>query len=114
MRFSRSDACFTAIILALVAFLSYLFVRDINLVVGRAGAEELGTIVLRKRTVTRRQASSYRWERLRHDSPVYRGDTIRTADLSEAQIVLGKELTLDVFENSLLTVSIADGVEEIV
>ncbi len=114
MRFSRSDACFTAIILALVAFLSYLFVRDINLVVGRGGAEELGTIVLRKRTVTRRQASSYRWERLRHDSPVYRGDTIRTADLSEAQIVLGKELKLDVFENSLLTVSIADGVEEIV
>ncbi len=99
--------------LVLVFFLVDLFIRDINLVLGGNGAKEIGTIAYKKRSATRRQASSYRWERLRNESPVYQGDTIRTADLSEASIVFDDQVELDVFENSLLTLLVVDGVSQL-
>ncbi len=112
MRFSRSDVLFTGIILALVSVLVVLFVRDINLVLGGSGAEEIGTIAFKKRSATRRRASSYRWERLRSETKVFQGDTIRTADLSGVTIVFDDETELEVFENTLMTFLVVDGVSQ--
>ncbi len=112
MRFSRSDAYFSIVILALVGLLAFLFVQDLHRAIVNADSRELGTIVFRKRTAMRRQASSYRWERLKNESAVYEGDTIRTASLSEAGISFDDGASLDLLENTLVTISTAGGVSE--
>lgn len=102
MKLSRSDVAVTLLVCLLSSFLILLFVRDLNAVLARGNEAELGSIVFRKHTATRKPAHSLQWERLRNHSTIYQGDTIRTADVSEAAVFFGDGTSLDVFENSML------------
>jgi hypothetical protein len=48
--------------------------------------ESVGTIVIGNNVIQRRMANRVRWERLTVNAPVYAGDQIRTADLSDATL----------------------------
>jgi hypothetical protein len=80
----------------------YLFVADLNAVSTRSGERELGTVVFKKLTATRKAPSGLEWERMRDNSPVYEADTLRTADLSEASINFDDGTSLDMLEDSML------------
>jgi hypothetical protein len=108
MKFTRSDAAITAAVLALSSVLFFFFLRDVNALSSGAAADALGSIEFRKNTATRKAADSMRWERLRDKATVYRGDTIRTAELSEAGIKFDDGTQLDVFENSMLRLDVSD------
>ncbi len=105
MRFSRSDAAVTAAVVILSSFLFFLFWKDLNSIAVRNNETALGDIVFRKGSATRRSLSGMNWERLRSQSPVYGGDTIRTADFSEAAVFFEDGANLDLFENSMIKLS---------
>lgn len=58
--------------------------------------EEIATITFKYRTAQRRFEDGTIWDRLKQESPVYNGDTIRTADYSEATLhfIDGNEMSL--------------------
>lgn len=112
MKFSKSDAFFSVCVLLCSAYLLYLYVLDVNAEIASGRATELGTIVFRKNTATRKPSESMRWERLRNLSTIYEGDTVRTSDASEAAVNFEDGTSLDVFENSMLKINFAGPVQE--
>lgn len=64
-------------------------------------------------TAQRRLADRVLWDRLRRESPIYSGDVIRTANLSEATIRFsgGREMSLT--ENTLIRIRMRDGSTEV-
>lgn len=58
--------------------------------------ERIATITFKYKTAQRKFEDGTIWDRLRQESPVYNGDTIRTADLSEATLhfIDGNEMSL--------------------
>jgi len=102
MRLSRSDVAVSAALLLGAAGLMSLFVADLETVSGRNGEKELGTVVFKKLSATRKASSAFGWEQMRNDSPVYNADTLRTADLSEATVYFDDGTSLDMLEDSML------------
>jgi len=67
-----------------------------------AGAEEIGTIIYKRKVAQRKYSDRAIWEELRSNAPLYSYDSVRTAEDSEATLVLkdGTEISLD--ENTLI------------
>ncbi len=67
-----------------------------------AGAEEIGTIVYKRKVAQRKYSDRAIWEELRSNAPLYSYDSVRTAEDSEATLILkdGTEISLD--ENTLI------------
>ena len=89
-----------------------LFWLDLNSTFMRQNEEPVGTITWKYKAAQRRFSDRVLWDRLRRDSPVYNGDFIRTASMSEASIgfINGGEISL--LENSLVQIfALADGFE---
>ncbi|GHV20160.1 hypothetical protein FACS189494_03360 [Spirochaetia bacterium] len=80
------------------------FFRDLYGTLTKADEKPVGTIQFKQRTAQRRFNDRVVWDILKTDSPIYNGDVIHTADLSEAMIILegGEKITLA--ENSLIHV----------
>jgi len=87
-----------------------LFWNDLNMTLSRMGETPIGTVSFRYNTAQRRFIDRVIWDRLRNDSPVYNGDVIRTADLSEATIVFTGGGSIELFSNTLVQV-FADKIE---
>ena len=80
-----------------------LFRRDLAQTINLYNVKPVGTIIIKKNTVQRRVADRVLWDRLRVESPVYLGDTIRVADLSAAMLDIdGRQIDLD--ENTLIRI----------
>lgn len=107
MRFSRSDAAIFSLVLVFSSILLLFFLRDVNRVAERNGGVVLGAVTFRKNTTTRRSESSMRWEKLVGGSAVYRNDTIRTGDLSEASMTFKDGSTLSLYENAMIRIGTA-------
>jgi hypothetical protein len=65
-------------------------------------AEPIGTITFKYKAAQRRFEDRVLWDRLKTESPVYDGDLIRTAELSEARVAFAVGSTVDLAENSLI------------
>ena len=89
--------CITGILLSLNFFRLDLF-RTMT----RQTEQPVGTITFKYRAAQRRFADRVLWDRLRKESPVYAGDFIRTAELSEATISFAGGAVIDLAENSLI------------
>jgi hypothetical protein len=100
--------CFagTAVSLNLFRLDLYATVRNLN-------AVPLGVVGFKYNTAQRRLGNRVLWDRLRQDSPIYNGDIIRTANLSEAIVYLteGREISLG--ENTLIQIRMRGGNAEI-
>lgn len=88
-------------------FCIYLFRQDLNATFTRFGEKPIGTIILKNNLVQRRFIDRLVWDRLRIDVPMYNGDLIRTADLSEAIITFEFGDIVELYSNSMVQV-IAD------
>jgi hypothetical protein len=80
------------------------FYRDFTETFSRLNESPIGTITFKRRTAQRRFADRLFWNYLQRESPVYDGDLIRTADLSEAIVTLAGGAAIDMGENSLIQI----------
>jgi hypothetical protein len=90
-----------------------LFRIDLFTTVRNLNAVPLGVISFKYNTAQRRISSRVLWDRLRTESPIYDGDIIRTASLSEAIVRFsgGREINLN--ENTLIQIRMQGGNAEI-
>jgi hypothetical protein len=79
-----------------------LFWRDLNLSLARLSEQPAGTITYKYRAAQRRFVDRVLWDRLKQESPVYGGDYIRTAELSQATIRLNAGDIIALEENTLI------------
>ncbi|MDR0301973.1 MAG: hypothetical protein LBI04_06650 [Treponema sp.] len=82
----------------------FLFWKDLNSTFSRLGEMPVGTITFRYNTAQRRFIDKMIWDRLRDESPVYNGDLIRTADLSEATITFAGGDIVEMTSNTLVQI----------
>jgi hypothetical protein len=92
------------------AFFSFWFFwRDLNRAINRNQAP-VGTITFKKGGAQRRLGDRVLWDRLRRESPVYAGDFIRTAELSDATVSFSnREQRFSLSENSLIQIRTEGG-----
>jgi LysM repeat protein len=101
-------------LMVLVVFIStavlglLLFRADLMRTIEARDAESIGIIIIRNNVVQRRHDDRVLWDRLYVDSPVYSGDLIRTAELSDASIHLDLN-QIDVNENTLIRIQKSSG-----
>ncbi|MDR1626058.1 MAG: FecR family protein [Spirochaetia bacterium] len=87
----------------------YLFWRDLNMALTRLNEEPVGIITFKYNAAQRRFSDRVVWDRLQTRSPVYNGDFIRTAGLSDATITFRDGgAAIDLAENSLIQVHFED------
>ncbi|GBU28872.1 hypothetical protein R84B8_02434 [Treponema sp. R8-4-B8] len=95
----------TSVLCAAGFCLCFLFFwKDLNAAFSRTGEQPVGIITFRYNTAQRRFIDRVLWDRLRNDSPVYNGDVIRTADLSEATITFSGGDIVDLTSNTLIQI----------
>jgi hypothetical protein len=88
-----------------------LFQRDLFRTLSRLGEQPVGTITWKYKAAQRRFADRVLWDRLQLESPVYNGDLIRTAVLSEASIrFFSGSGTIELAENSLIRIFAQDAI----
>jgi hypothetical protein len=83
-----------------------LFRMDLFRTLNRQNETPIGIISFKYRAAQRRPIDRVIWDRLRTESPVYNGDTIRTAELSEATLTFAGGETLDLTENTLIHITV--------
>jgi hypothetical protein len=99
------DALVVILCLLFALFFVHRFWTDLNQRMVKAGEQPVGTITFKKKAAQRRFIDRILWDRLQRESPVYNGDVIRTAEISEASITFnggGQVINLD--ENSLIQI----------
>jgi hypothetical protein len=81
------------------------FWREYNRTLVKLNEKPVGSIVFKNRTAHRKIENRVAWDRLKQESPVYNGDTIRTAEASEAFITFEDEVTkVNLYENTLIQI----------
>ena len=99
-----------AIILCLIgAAISYWFFHNSFFrALTKMNEVPIATITFKYKTAERKFMERVVWDRLRQNSPVYNGDTIHTADISEATIWFDDGTTLALDENTMAQVFLHD------
>ncbi|MDR1895064.1 MAG: hypothetical protein LBQ61_10340 [Spirochaetales bacterium] len=85
---------------ALLGF--WLFWSDLNRVLAERSEQPVGRVTYKRHTVQRRLEDRLVWSLLPAESPVYNGDLIRTAELSDATITFVSQDRVTLSENSLI------------
>lgn len=75
--------------------------------------EQVGTITFKQKTVQRKYSDRTVWESMESSFPLYNKDSIRTGDLSDAEITLNDGTKLEVDENTLIMLNISKDEQEI-
>jgi hypothetical protein len=106
MKLSSSHIVVAAgtVIILVLAFFLY---RDITMI-GAGGGEKIGVITFKKRVAQRKFARQVVWQEVEANMPVYANDTIRTEDLSEAEIELKDGTRIKLNEESMIILSLKD------
>jgi hypothetical protein len=86
-RFRLADFLVILLCLSGAVFSVIMFRLDLKNLDSRNGSP-VGTIIIGNNVVQRRMANRVLWDRLTVDSPLYAGDLIRTADLSDATLYI--------------------------
>jgi hypothetical protein len=85
-----------------------LFILDLNQTFSRMGEEPVGIITYKYHAAQRRFSDRVLWARLRRGTPVYNGDFIHTAQLSEAAVSFAGGEVVDLQENTLIQIFVGD------
>lgn len=80
------------------------FITELNAVLVKLNESPVATITFKYRTAQRRTLDRILWDRLRQESPVYNGDTIRTAERSEATLHFSDGSSVGLTENTMIQV----------
>ena len=90
----------------------FLFQNDLFMTLRSLTNEPVGTVTVRNNTVQRRLSDRGVWDRLFVESPVYNGDTIRVARLSDAILNIDNN-AIELGENTLIHIRVSEGVPQI-
>ena len=93
---------FVCLLCAAVNFL--LFYQSFFRALEKFNEAPIATITFKYKTAQRKFLDRVVWDRLRQNSPVYNGDTIHTANLSEATVWFDDGTVLDLAENTMAQV----------
>ena len=104
-RFKDFIAIFFFLFIAVLCIDMYR--HDLLQTLSLQNVEPVGTVVIKKNVVQRRISSRVLWDRLSTETPVYIGDVIRVADVSEATLYVGDN-TLDLEENTLIRITLSE------
>ena len=85
------------------------FYESLNSSLTKLNEKPIATITFKHRTAQRKFEERMIWDRLRQHSPIYDGDTIRTALASEATIYFEDGNVMDLGENTMAQVFYHDG-----
>lgn len=96
-----SDLLTTIVCCTGIAISMYLFWKDFNQSLVRQSEQPIATITFKYKSAQRKFVDRIIWDRLKNESPVYNGDTIRTAALSEATVTFIDGNTMALHENTL-------------
>jgi hypothetical protein len=89
-------------VIGILTFLN-IFRIDLFKTLARQSEEPIGTITFKYKAAQRRFADRVLWDRLQKESPVYNGDFIRTAELSEATVTFEEgKAVINLPQNSLI------------
>ena len=83
---------------------SWLFYTSFFRALSKQNEQPIATITFKYKTAQRKFLDRVVWDRLRQESPVYNGDTIHTAALSEATIWFNDGNVMDLMENTMAQV----------
>ncbi len=108
-RSTRSTVNFADILVGIICLFGtvyclFLFWKDINVSFQKNNEEPIAVIYFKKNTAQRKLLDGNIWERLRTASPIYNGDKIRTASMSEAYTIFDDCSKIDLHENTLIQV----------
>ncbi len=94
---------FLVIVFCLVGFYFSLhfFYGVINQSLEKINEEPIGTISFKYKSAQRKLLDRILWDRVKQNSPVYNGDIIRTAELSEATVTFSDGNIIDLYEQTL-------------
>ncbi len=103
-RFTIGDSFVT--ILCLLGFLYSisLFNGVLNQSLDKINETPIGTITFKYKSAQRKLIDRVLWDRVKQNSPVYNGDIIRTAELSEATVTFIDGNVIDLYEQTLAQV----------
>jgi hypothetical protein len=103
------DLLITLLCLLGAFFCFFMFWKDFNDTMERS-SPPIGTITFKKQAVQRRFLDRVLWTRLTQNAPVYQGDYIHTAGLSEATMDFGDDATkIKLAENTLIQIRVENG-----
>jgi hypothetical protein len=109
-RFGVSDILIILLCVLGAAGASSFFWTEFNRTQVKLNEAPVGMVTYRNRTAHRRFEERVIWDRLKEASPVYNGDTIRVADLSDAVITFIDDTTsIDLSENTLVQIFYSGG-----
>ncbi len=111
MNLSKGERLFLLFLLLLTAAAGVFLWFDFNRRLDAGDAEIVGRLVIKRNTAERRYSAQVVWESLGNSFPLYNKDTIRTGTDSEAQIVLNDGTQIDIEENSMIVLNIAQNQE---
>jgi hypothetical protein len=103
--FGPADFVYIGLCAAALIAAAVLFLIDLNLTLSRLSDQPVGTIAYKRRAAQRRFVDRILWDRLRQESPVYSGDYIRTAALSQVRVSLAGGDSIELEENTLIQIA---------
>jgi hypothetical protein len=99
-----TDLLISVICLSGALLMGYLFWKDMNKTLVKISENPIASITYKHNGAQRRFQERLIWGVVQRGSPVYNGDLIRTADLSDAVISFGEDAEISLSENSLIQV----------
>lgn len=102
-----SEILFICVCICCSLFSIYQFYQALNRTLIK-DEEPIATISFKYKTAQRKFIDENLWDRLQQDSPVYEGDTIRTAEQSEATLNFTDGNVMELQSNTMIRVSLSD------
>lgn len=100
------NSCVVVALLAVCAASLYLFFYDINSSSIRTDKTMIATVNYKYKVAQRKFNDRVLWERVQQNSPLYDGDTLRTADLALATIYFTDGAIVELSENTMVQIAL--------
>lgn len=100
------NSCVVAGLLAICAVSLYLFFYDLNSSSIRTDKTMIATVNYKYKVAQRKFNDRVLWERVQQNSPLYDGDTLRTADLALATIYFSDGAIIELSENTMVHIAL--------
>ena len=107
MRFFSKEFLPPAVLIIAAVIFGLLLYHDMSASIDISSGKKIGKIEFASRTAQRKYNEQVIWESVDSNTPVYNGDSIRTADLSEAVISLADGTDIVLHENSMVLLQVA-------
>ncbi|HPH02057.1 MAG TPA: FecR domain-containing protein [Spirochaetota bacterium] len=102
MRSSSRDAIFVFINLVIFCCFGWMLYADFSQRIEKTDGVRLGTITFKKRVAERKYSDQVIWETITENSVLYDNDSLRTADGSEATVLLDDGTRIELGEETLI------------